>query len=102
MRRWIAILGKLEDDIVYRWQSGLQALVNCEGADRLGIFQAATQSVVRLLGYRFAGVGILGLDGFIDLACFWNTNRFAPTVRDHVFTGDPRPLLLRSGHRSVS
>ena len=86
-----------QDDLVVRWQTGLQALVHRESTDRLGIFQAATQSLARLLGYRFAGVGILDSDGFVQLACFWNADRFAPTFRyraegtpcNHVFTGSP-------------
>ncbi len=89
-------LDSLQYDLVHRWQAALEVLVECESLDRHDVFRAATRSVATMLGYRFAGVGILGHDGIVHLECVWDTDRFvspfsypaAGTPCYHVFADD--------------
>ena len=62
--------------MVRRWQDALALLVACDGVGRDAVFRAATRSVARVLGYRYAGVGMLQDDGIVQLQCLWADGEF--------------------------
>ena len=74
-------MDSLQYDLVHRWQAALEVLVECESLDRQDVFRAATRSVATTLGYRFAGLGILGDDGYVQLECLWDRDRFTTPYR---------------------
>ncbi len=71
-------LDSLQYDLVHRWQAALSVLVECESPDRQDVFRAATRSVAAMLGYRYAGIGILRPDSMVRLECFWDGSGYRP------------------------